>query len=183
MQNQGNTKRRLLLHICCAPCSTQVVRVLQQEFTVTGFFYNPNIYPEEEYQIRLATMRQFATQIGISLFVGGYDSTQWLEAVQGHESEPEGGYRCAICYRFRLELTAKQAKDNGFTYFASTLTISPHKSATVINHIGLELAEKYTVSFYPADFKKKDGFKQSCNLAKEYHLYRQDYCGCKFSIR
>ncbi|MDI6782712.1 MAG: epoxyqueuosine reductase QueH [bacterium] len=173
----------LLLHICCAPCSTQVIRSLAQEFAVTGYFYNPNIYPPDEYQKRLETMQQYATQLGIPLLFGRYDTTQWLEAVQGYEAEPEGGPRCTICYRFRLDQTAKQAKEAGFNYFATTLTISPHKPASVINQIGLELAEKYSVSFYPADFKKKDGFKQSCTLAKEFQLYRQTYCGCKYSLR
>jgi hypothetical protein len=173
----------LLLHICCAPCSTQVIRVLQQKFTVTGFFYNPNIEPEEEYLRRLATMRQFAIQIGFPLLIGNYEHSLWEDAVKGSESEPEGGTRCSICYRFRLEQTAKQAKENGFTLFATTLTISPHKPASVINKIGLELAQKYSIAFEPADFKKKDGFKQSCTLAKEFQLYRQTYCGCKYSLR
>jgi epoxyqueuosine reductase len=173
----------LLLHICCAPCSTHVIKLLQQEYAVTGFFYNPNLYPEDEYQRRLDTMQQFATQIGIPLSIGEYNALQWQEAVNGYESEPEGGIRCQLCYRFRLEHTAKLAKEKGFEYFASTLTISPHKPAPIINQIGLELASKYAVSFYPGDFKKKDGFKHSCTLAKEYQLYRQTYCGCKYSLR
>lgn len=173
----------LLLHICCAPCSTHVIRLLQQEFIVTGFFYNPNLYPEEEYHRRLETMQQFATQIDIPLLIGEYDADQWIESIKEYENEPEGGLRCQFCYQFRLEQTAKRAKDTGFDCFASTLTISPHKSAAIINKIGLELAAKHTISFYSADFKKKDGFKQSCLLAKEYHLYRQTYCGCKYSLR
>ena len=173
----------LLLHICCAPCSTQVIKVLQQDYEVTGYFYNPNLYPEEEYQRRLDTMQQFATQIGIPLIFGEYNINQWLEAVNRYVLEPEGGTRCAICYRFRLEQTAKLAKEKGFEYFASTLTISPHKPASIINQIGLELGTKYAVSFYSGDFKKKDGFKHSCSLAKEFQLYRQTYCGCKYSLR
>lgn len=173
----------LLLHICCAPCSTHVIKVLQQEFTVTGFFNNPNLYPEEEYQRRLDTMQRFATQIGLPLIIGEYHLDHWLEAVKDYEHEPEGGKRCELCYQFRLEHTAKLAKDKGFDTFASTLTISPHKSAAIINRIGLELAANYAISFYPGDFKKQDGFKQSCTLAKEYQLYRQNYCGCLYSMQ
>lgn len=173
----------LLLHICCAPCSTYVIRKLQQDFAVTGFFYNPNIYPEKEYQTRLETTRQFAELIGIPLLIGTYDTVQWQESVKGYEHEREGGARCDICYRFRLDATAKQAQLAGSDYFATTLTISPHKSADIINKIGVELAKQYSLKFYSSDFKKKDGFKQSCQLAKEYHLYRQTYCGCKYSFR
>ncbi len=128
-------------------------------------------------------MQRFSGQIGIPLNIGEYNLNQWLDAIKGYEHEPEGGKRCELCYRFRLEHTAKLAKEKGFDSFASTLTISPYKSATIINQIGLELASNYAISFYPGDFKKKDGFKQSCALAKEYQLYRQNYCGCKYSLR
>ncbi|MCX7918165.1 MAG: epoxyqueuosine reductase QueH [bacterium] len=173
----------LLLHVCCGPCATQVIRVLSQEYSVTGFFYNPNIFPEEEYQRRVASFRRLAEQFHLPYQIGNYDYTRWEEAVQGYTTEPEGKTRCSICYRFRLERTAQQAIKTGFSLFTTTLTISPHKSARVINPIGLDLAQQYHISFYQADFKKKDGFKQSCSLAKEYNLYRQTYCGCKYSLR
>lgn len=172
----------LLLHGCCGPCSTHVIRLLQQEFTVAVWFYNPNIYPEEEYKLRLQTLRQFVNQIDIPLLIGPYDIDIWHQAIHGYETMPEGSQRCTICYQVRLEQTAKYAHEADFDYFATTLTISPHKPVGIINQIGLACAEKYAISFYPADFKKKDGFKLSCALTKQYQLYRQNYCGCKYSL-
>ena len=176
-------KPRLLLHICCAPCSTYVVRLLRTSFDVTGCFYNPNIHPEDEYRIRLREMRRYACQIGLDLVELEYDPDHWFEAIQGHEADPEGGVRCILCYRIRLEPVAQLARERGDPLFATTLTVSPHKRASMINPIGHEVGERAGVTFYEVDFKKKDGFKISCQMSREAGLYRQDYCGCIFSRR
>ncbi len=174
-------KPKMLLHICCAPCSTHVIKTLKGDYDLTGFFYNPNIQPLEEYIRRLETARGYAEELGLELVEGRYDITRWLEATAGYENEPEGGARCPICYRIRLEETAKLAGSEGYDYFATTLTISPHKRADIINPIGVEMAVKYGVKFFEGDFKKKDGFKHSVDMSKEHRLYRQDYCGCIYS--
>lgn len=174
-------KPRLLLHICCAPCSTHVIQTLKKDYEVTGYFYNPNIHPKEEYRHRLEEMRGFADRIGLETMDGEYEVKRWFKAVRGHEKDPEGGERCDICYYLRLKKTAKFAKENGFEYFTTTLSISPHKEAKVINSMGDEISKRCGIKFYSADFKKRDGFKKSVELSKEYDLYRQDYCGCIFS--
>ncbi len=174
-------KPPLLLHICCAPCSTYVVRTLREHFDVVGYFCNPNIHPEAEYALRLREMKRYAENIGLRMIVAEYEVDRWYEAISGTEQEPEGGKRCAICYRFRLERTARFAQEQGIPNFASTLTVSPHKKAAVINPIGRALAEQTGAAFYEADFKKRDGFKISCRMSREAGLYRQDYCGCIFS--
>ncbi|MFQ6136379.1 MAG: epoxyqueuosine reductase QueH [Candidatus Hydrothermarchaeales archaeon] len=174
-------KPRLLLHICCAPCSTHVIQTLKKDYEVTGYFYNPNIHPKEEYRHRLEEMRGFADKIGLETMDGEYEIKRWFKAVRGHEKDPEGGERCDICYYLRLKKTAKFAKENGFEYFTTTLSISPHKEAKVINSMGDEISKRCGIKFYSADFKKRDGFKKSVELSKEYDLYRQDYCGCIFS--
>ncbi len=174
-------KPKLLLHICCAPCSTHVVEKLRSDFDVSGFFYNPNIHPRGEYERRLTTARAYAEKIGLELLEGEYDNDGWMAATKGFENEPEGGARCAICYRLRLEETAKRAKRMGCDYFTTTLTISPRKRADVINPIGVEMAGKYGIDFHAEDFKKKEGFKHSVEMSKQQGLYRQDYCGCLYS--
>lgn len=176
-------KPRMLLHICCAPCSTHVVEKLRDSYDVTGFFYNPNIHPDGEYERRLATARTYARSTGLELLEGEYEVARWMEATRGLESEPEGGARCPLCYRLRLEETALRAKAGGYEYFATTLTISPRKKAGVINPIGMEIAVKYGLNFHADDFKKKDGFKRSVEMSREHGLYRQDYCGCVYSMR
>jgi len=172
-------KPKLLLHVCCAPCATHVIEMLKEGFDTTAYFYNPNIRPEEEYKLRLENLKK----LGVTFVEGKYDVDAWFNATKGYESEPEGGARCEICYRLRMEEAARFAKENNFVYFATTLTISPHKSARVINSIGEELSKKYGVKFYSADFKKKNGFKKSVELSKKHGLYRQRYCGCVFSMR
>ncbi len=172
---------RLLLHLCCAPCSTHVVQVLKDQFDVTGHFYNPNIHPDEEYHRRASEMVDYAQRIGLPLLVSEYSPARWREAVRGLEDEPEGGSRCLVCYRLRLEETAILALRQGFTHFTTSLSISPHKRADSINTIGLEVASRHGLDFYDADFKKKDGFTNSLRLSREAGLYRQDYCGCEFS--
>jgi predicted adenine nucleotide alpha hydrolase (AANH) superfamily ATPase len=178
-------KPAILLHICCAPCGTHVARELSERYSVRGFFFNPNIQPEEEYRLRENEARALAEKDGFPLEAGGNSAEAWLEAVRGLEGEPEGGRRCEACYRHRLERTAAAARDNGIPFFTTTLTISPLKKASVINPIGLEAARLAGsgVQFIEADFKKKDGFKKSCALSKALGFYRQNYCGCLFSRR
>jgi len=177
------SKPGFLLHCCCAPCSTYPLRILRKDFKVTAFFYNPNIHPPKEYIARKEEMESFAARWGVPLIVGEYDVKEWFRRVKRYENEPEGGARCEICYRMRLEKTVKLAREKGIPFFGTTLTISPHKKAVVINRIGKELEEIWGVNFYEADFKKKDGFKISCQISREEGLYRQDYCGCIFSLR
>jgi predicted adenine nucleotide alpha hydrolase (AANH) superfamily ATPase len=174
---------KLLLHACCAPCATHPVRLLRERFDVVVYFDNPNIQPAGEYRARLEEIRSLAARWKFPLLEGGNDGDAWLAAVAGHEEEPEGAVRCEICYRFRLERTARRAKASGMDGFASTLSISPHKKADVINRIGGEAGDSEGILFIDADFKKKDGFKASCDLSRLEGLYRQDYCGCVFSRR
>lgn len=174
-------KQNLLLHICCAPCSTHVIRLLKEDFNVTAYFYNPNIHPKKEYLLRLEALKKFAERTGLKYIEGLYDTERWFKETKGYEAEPEGGKRCEICYRLRVGETARFAKGK-FEWFATTLTVSPHKNAKVINSIGEELADRYGLKFYAADFKKKDGFKKSVQLSKEHNLYRQSYCGCVYSF-
>lgn len=179
----GRDKPKLLLHICCAPCSTHVFRTLAEEFEVVGYFYDPNIQPGEEYEARLRDAQKFTKLFGLRLISGEYDLRHWNDSVAGFEKEKEGGERCKICYRLRLARAAAAAGDEGCEYMATTLTVSPHKKASVINPIGEEEAGRFGVKFYDADFKKKDGFKKSCQLSEEFGLYRQNYCGCIYSLR
>ena len=176
-------KEKLLLHTCCAPCSPYVIELLQNEFEVSAFFYNPNIHPPEEYQLRLEEMKQFCRNIGVELITGSYDVKKWFQITKGMENEKEGGKRCELCFKMRLDKSAGTAQKNYFQHFATTLTVSPHKNAAVINRLGRELQKKYPVTFYEADFKKSDGFKKSCELGKKHGFYRQNYCGCIYSQR
>lgn len=176
---------RLLLQSCCGPCSSYVLEYLTQYFRVTVLYYNPNIQPQAEYDKRLHWQReiiaQLPTQTPVELLDCGYDGARYTEAVRGLEREPEGGARCTVCFRLRLEETARLAKAHGYDYFCSTLTVSPHKDAERLNAIGAALAAEYGVAWLPSDFKKHEGYKRSIELSKQYGLYRQDYCGCLFS--
>ncbi len=176
-------KEKLLLHTCCAPCSPYVIELLQGEFEVSAFFYNPNIHPLEEYQLRLKEMEQFCKNIGVELIIGRYDIDQWFQITKGMENEKEGGKRCELCFKMRLDKSACIAQKNDFQHFTTTLTVSPHKNAMVINQLGHELQKKSCATFYEADFKKHDGFKKSCELSKKHGFYRQNYCGCMYSQR
>jgi predicted adenine nucleotide alpha hydrolase (AANH) superfamily ATPase len=176
-------KPKLLLHVCCGPCATEVLKRLREEYEVVGFFYNPNIHPEDEYQKRLMEVQRLSALWRVLVDTGEYDRDRFREAARGMEEEPEGGKRCEACYRLRLEETARQAKENGCTVVASTLTIGPHKKATIINAIGKEVCARHGVTFLEADWKKQDGFKHSIELSKDLGLYRQNYCGCEWSIR
>lgn len=175
--------QQLLLHVCCAPCSPHVVELLQKEFALTAFFYNPNIHPQEEYERRLQEVERYCREKNIGLLKGEYDADRWLSAVKGMEGQQEGGKRCEVCYRVRLEKTALVAQVRGMIYCATTLTVSPHKKALVVNRIGREAGKGHARIFYEADFKKQDGYKKSCELSKQYNFYRQTYCGCIYSIR
>lgn len=177
-------KPRLLLHSCCGPCSTYVLEYLSQYFNITLFYYNPNIYPNEEYQHRLETQKEVLERTGWArLEEGSYLHADFLSAVRGYESEPEGGARCEFCFRLRMEKAAKLAQEGGYDYFATTLSVSPHKDAALLGRIGEELEARYGVKHLPSDFKKREGYKRSVALSNAFGLYRQDYCGCEFSLR
>ncbi|WP_123053709.1 epoxyqueuosine reductase QueH [Clostridium sp. JN-1] len=175
----------LLLHSCCAPCSSYVIEYLSEYFKITVFYYNPNIYPKEEYLKRKEEQKQFISSIKtkykVSFMEGDYDDEKFYMLSKGLESENEGGIRCFKCYELRLGKTAEIAKKMNFDYFTTTLSISPYKNAQKLNEIGKNLSEKHGVKYLYSDFKKKNGYKRSIELSKEYHLYRQNYCGCIFS--
>lgn len=181
----GNTPKKLFLHSCCAPCSSYVLEYLSSYFAITVFYYNPNIYPDEEYEKRSEEQRQFIRRFPakypIQFVCGDFEKERFYEAVKGLEKIKEGGERCFCCYRLRLEETAKEAKRLGMDYFTTTLSISPLKNAEKLNEIGEELAKEYGVCYLNSDFKKKNGYKRSVELSREYGMYRQDYCGCVFS--
>jgi len=174
---------RLLLHVCCAPCSTEAIKRLARLYDVTGFFYNPNIHPQEEYEKRRREFERFAGEISLPVIFAEYESERWAECVRGFESEPEGGLRCTVCFQIRLEKTAEEALSLGFDAFTTTLSISPHKNSAAINTVGAEVGEKYGISFLAVDFKKQEGFKKSVEHSKHYGLRRQSYCGCIYSKR
>lgn len=176
-------KPSLLLQVCCIGCGAYVSKILKKDYRVSLFFYNPNIFPKTEYDRRLTEANRIAKRFGLKLIRGEYEHQEWLDRVEGHELDKEKGERCFICYRERLEKAAMFAKKAKFDYFASTLSISPHKDARALSEIGKELEKKYNVKFFDEDFKKKDGFKNSTLLSKELGLYRQNYCGCEFSLR
>lgn len=183
----SGARPRLLLHSCCAPCSSAVLERLTQSFDIAVFYYNPNIAPAGEFQRRALEQRRLIDALPragrIEYIPGEYDPEAFYEACRGHEDDPEGGERCARCFRLRLSRTAALAAERGDDYFATTLTISPLKDAQRLNAIGMALAGEAGVRWLPADFKKKDGYRRSCALSEQYGLYRQDYCGCVFSRR
>ena len=175
---------KLLLHSCCAPCSSACLERLKEHFQITVLYYNPNIEQEEEYEKRKSEQIRFLKETGWADFLDcDYDKSAYEEIAKGYESEPERGARCYRCYALRLDKTGQVAKANAFDYFATTLTLSPHKNAEWLNQIGEEVAGRYGVSYLFSDFKKKGGYPRSIALSKEYNLYRQDFCGCKYSKR
>ena len=180
-------KKTLLLHACCAPCSSYVLEYLSKYFDITLFFYNPNIYPEEEFRFREDELRRLIGEMplpsGVNIISGRYEPSEFFYIARGYEELPEGDERCHRCYALRLEESARAAKEGGFDYFCTTLSISPYKNAEWLNAIGKEMSEKYGVGYLFSDFKKKNGYKRSCQLSEQYSLYRQDYCGCVFSKR
>jgi predicted adenine nucleotide alpha hydrolase (AANH) superfamily ATPase len=184
-QEEENKVPTLLLHSCCAPCSSYVLEYLSHYFRITIFYYNPNIYPEEEYQKRIIEQKKLIsclkTEYPVNFISGEYDFNRFYTYIKGNEKEPEGGKRCFKCYELRLREAAEKAKDGNFDFFATTLSISPLKDAGKINEIGEKAAAEYGVNHLPSDFKKKNGYIRSIELSKKYGLYRQDYCGCIFS--
>lgn len=178
---------RLLLHSCCAPCSSYVMEYLSNYFEITVFYYNPNIFPEKEYTKRIleqqTLIHDMKAKYPISFLAGNYDRERFLEMAKGLEHLKEGGERCFKCYALRLEEAARIAKEGNFDYYTTTLSISPMKNAEKLNELGTEISQKYGVSYLQSDFKKKNGYKRSIELSNEYGLYRQDYCGCEFSYR
>lgn len=184
LQQEGKVPR-LLLHACCAPCSSAVLEYLSQYFAITLLYYNPNIAPLEEYQKREAELRRLLSQMKfthpVELLPCQYDGQAFVQAARGLEGEPEGGKRCEACFRLRLRYAAQEAARLRFDYYTTTLSISPMKNAPLLNQLGEEIGREFGVAHLPSDFKKKDGYKRSVQLSKEYDLYRQDYCGCAFS--
>lgn len=184
IKNSGE-KPSLLLHSCCAPCSSSVIEQLLEYFNITVFYYNPNIYPSDEFSKRYEEQKKFCKEFFSSYNIDvvdiGFNPQEFENAIKGLETKKEGGSRCTVCYRLRLEKTAMFAKENGFDYFASTLSVSPLKDAKRLNSIGEALAGEYGVSYLFNDFKKRDGYKRSCEISKQTNMYRQEYCGCKYS--
>ena len=185
--NKEGVVPSLLLHSCCGPCSSYCIEYLSQYFDVTVFYYNPNIYPDDEYYHRVKEQKRFIeafpTKHPVAFIEGDYDKEHFYEIAKGLEHEPEKGARCHKCYDLRLRRTAFVAKEKGFDFFTTTLTISPMKDSQVLNEIGIRISEEVGVKWLPSDFKKKEGYKRSTELSKEYDMYRQDYCGCVFSFR
>lgn len=183
-------KQKILLHSCCAPCSTAVIEKLAEDYEITIFYYNPNIYPEEEYYKRkneeikyIDILHKTQPQIKIDMLDCDYGNITFYNAVKGLESEREGGARCAVCFKVRLEKTAVIAKNNNYDIFGTTLSVSPHKNAELLNQIGKSLEEKHGIKYLEANFKKQDGYKRSVELSKENNIYRQSYCGCEFALK
>ena len=178
---------RLLLHSCCAPCSSYVLEYLSDYFEITVFYYNPNIFPESEYTKRILEQQELIGDMKfkhpISFVAGIYDRDKFYEMAKGLEHLREGGERCFKCYELRLRETAELARKGEFDYFTTTLSISPMKNADKLNEIGMKISEEYGIPYLQSDFKKKNGYKRSIELSREYGLYRQDYCGCEFSMR
>lgn len=172
---------KLLLHICCAPCSTEVLERLTVEHDVTAFFYNPNIHPADEYLSRLKELERFSSEKKLKLLKADYDVDEWFDTVKNLEDEPEGGRRCEKCFRLRLEKTAERAVEKGFEGFTTTLTISPHKNSNLINDVGKEIETRYPIKFLASDFKKHNGYNKSVEHSKQHGMRRQNYCGCVYS--
>jgi len=175
----------LLLHSCCAPCSSYVISYLTNYFNITILYYNPNISPIKEYKKRkeeqIKLIKALPKKNKVNIIDCDYDNNIYEEKIKGLEKEPERGARCTVCFNLRLEKTAKTAKENNFDYFGTTLTVSPYKNCDLLNKIGYNLENKYNIKWLPSDFKKKDGYKKSIELSHKYNLYRQDYCGCIYS--
>lgn len=174
-------KKKILMHSCCGPCSTACIERLKDYFDITVLYYNPNIEPIDEYNKRKETQKSVLKKLNIKYIDCDYDNETFRLLTKELKDEPEGGKRCTVCFSLRLKGTAKRAKENGFDYFTTTLTVSPHKNSELINKLGIEIGEKVGVKFLVADFKKREGYKRSIELSKEFDLYRQNYCGCLYS--
>lgn len=181
--NLNGKKPSLLLHVCCAPCSTACIERLKDYFKITLYFYNPNMDSFFEYEKRAKELISFCDKTRLDYIICEYNDREFYDLISGLESEPERGNRCTVCYNLRLEKTAEFAKEKGFDYFTTSLTVSPLKDAERLNNIGFNCEKKYGVKFLPSDFKKKGGYIRSIELSKEYNMYRQNYCGCIYSKR
>lgn len=179
--NKLDGKKTILMHSCCGPCSTACIERLKNYFDITVLYYNPNIEPINEYNKRKETQKSVLEKLNIKYMDCDYDNETYRLLTKELKDEPEGGKRCTVCFSLRLKETAKRAKENNFDYFTTTLTVSPHKNSELINKLGIEIGEKVGVKFLVADFKKREGYKRSIELSKEFNLYRQDYCGCLYS--
>jgi predicted adenine nucleotide alpha hydrolase (AANH) superfamily ATPase len=176
-------KPKILVHICCAPDALYVLDILKNDFAVSGYFYNPNIHPRKEYDLRLTQVRFVSKSLKVPFYEDTYDAERWFDITKKFRFEPEKGKRCDICYALRLEKTARKAKELNFESFTTVMSLSPWKKSDVMNKIGLMFSCRYGINFFEANFKKKDGFRKSVELSKRYGLYRQNYCGCEFSRR
>lgn len=175
--------KKLLLHICCAPCAVYVFEKLKEEYDVTGFFYNPNIHPKREYEMRVEESNKISEKLGWETIISEYDVKEWFRLVKGHGNDPERGDRCTICFEMRFEKVFEFAAENGFDVVASTLSISPHKNTAQINESGYRMSVKYNVDFLPENFKKRDGFNIGNKMSMEHGIVHQNYCGCVYSRR
>jgi predicted adenine nucleotide alpha hydrolase (AANH) superfamily ATPase len=175
-------KEEILVHACCAPCSTYVIDILSEVYNVTTLFYNPNIQPEKEYKKRLNEMERLCDIKKTELLVVDYNADQWYDCISGFEDTPEGGERCSLCFEIRLLKTAEIAAGRGWKKIATSLSVSPHKNVHVINSAGKRVSKRFGMDFLESDFKKNDGYRKSCELSRLYGLYRQNYCGCRFSM-
>ena len=174
-------KKKILVHICCAPDALYVMDLLRKDFYIHGFFYNPNIHPLEEYEKRLEETKKVARIVDFKLYEAEYNKQKWFEIVEKFKDEPEKGRRCDVCYALRLEKTARKTSELGFDIFTTVMSLSPWKKAEVMNRMGKMFARRYGIQFLEANFKKKDGFQKSIELSKKHNLYRQNYCGCEYS--
>lgn len=178
---------KLLLHSCCGPCSSSVLQTLAQKFSITLLYYNPNIWPETEYIRRLgeqqALLQQLPLARPVTFVQASYNTQMFYAAAKGLEAQPEGGARCAACFTLRLTQAAQEAQKRGIGWFTTTLSVSPHKNAALLNQLGQQAAARHGLHYLPSDFKKEDGYRRSLALSRQYGLYRQDYCGCAFSYR
>ena len=176
--------KKIILHACCAPCASYPINKLKEDgFEPVVFFYNPNIFPSSEYEIRRVELEKYCKKIGVKYFEGDYEIKKFYDAIKGFENEPEKGKRCSICFNLRLDKTAQFAISQGINYFTTTLSVSPHKNSNQIFEEGRLIAKEYGVKFLEYNFKKQDGFKISRTIAKENNMYAQSYCGCEFSIK
>lgn len=181
--NNLSERKKLLLHSCCGPCSTSCIERLNDYFDITVIYYNPNIEPLSEYLHRKEEQQRLLKSLNIPFLESEYEVAEFLKQTSALADCPEGGARCSICFKIRLSYTVIKAAENNFDYFGTTLTVSPYKNSQVINRIGEEISAKYNIKFLYADFKKRDGYKRSIELANKYQLYRQNYCGCRYSKR
>lgn len=181
LKAMAEQKKKMLLHMCCAPCAVYVVEQLRADYDVTGFFYNPNIQPKKEYDFRVVEVQKIAERLGWDVIVGDYDMKEWFAAVKGLEHEPERGKRCSVCFRMRLRKTFELARDRGFDIVTSTLSISPYKATKQINAEGEALSKEFGIEFLPENFKKQNGFNIGKKMAMDLGIQHQNYCGCVFS--